>query len=680
MAEEQAIEPAVIKKTQEILGKYVKKPPLTEKLLKKPPFRFLQDIVISVIKETGCLQGLYSKTELSSEGITDRNAKIAFLQKLIDVLKMVSNENITARPSKIVAGHEASKTNEMLQILGICLDKKFDFKPAIEKVNAVKKKDESKKTPDSKEIREKKVNEPKPTSKIKQISKNGADNKAQSTSKNNNKEKPKSTPLKKEKDKFKEKEKTKQAKDSKISTSKGSFDISEAKQLQHIQELETIDNLKESQSTTSKNDNESFEKSSSNKVPDQKKEMNLSPAKQEINTKLISNETVETTPKTKRIISANKQNLETEGISNENSLDNSHADKADKQTDKTNLDLAINDKAEKSPKNLKSKENRKSSGTQQAQNSSKTDFISTFNESTLPKEKDLSVEIQEKNHQKINENSEKMNIQKIKNNNSQNEVTTVTRQSTFTREESKDSNGRPRTSLRPPSVRPPSARPGAPKRRDKNIEIVLQPNDQIKLAGIQLKVESFNDELDDDGENLVIIENENASSTQEDSKKMMAVDEEVKLDENLQQGHLVQQILETQKELIQNYDLKEAKDEELDVTTIQKRQSSAKQMNSLRDIIQNLTRSINPLGKLMDFIPEDMDAMQLEMNMWRDLYSQTSAELKKEKSLTESAIEPMKSQLEQINGSIKEYNEMIDECRARILQNSEKIYNLLTEY
>ncbi|AWP12825.1 TRAF3-interacting protein 1 [Scophthalmus maximus] len=39
---------AVAKKTQDTLGKVIKKPPLTDKLLSKPPFRYLHDILSEV--------------------------------------------------------------------------------------------------------------------------------------------------------------------------------------------------------------------------------------------------------------------------------------------------------------------------------------------------------------------------------------------------------------------------------------------------------------------------------------------------------------------------------------------------------------------------------------------------------------------------------------------------------
>ena len=38
----------IIQQTQETLGKFIKKPPLTDKLLRKPPFKFLHDVVTSV--------------------------------------------------------------------------------------------------------------------------------------------------------------------------------------------------------------------------------------------------------------------------------------------------------------------------------------------------------------------------------------------------------------------------------------------------------------------------------------------------------------------------------------------------------------------------------------------------------------------------------------------------------
>ena len=58
-----------VKNTQNTLGKIVTRPPLTEKLLKKPPFRFLHDVISAVIKETGALKGLYTAAEMKSDNV-----------------------------------------------------------------------------------------------------------------------------------------------------------------------------------------------------------------------------------------------------------------------------------------------------------------------------------------------------------------------------------------------------------------------------------------------------------------------------------------------------------------------------------------------------------------------------------------------------------------------------------
>lgn len=42
------INDSIIKATQDSLGKLIKKPVLTDKLLRKPPFKFLHDIISAV--------------------------------------------------------------------------------------------------------------------------------------------------------------------------------------------------------------------------------------------------------------------------------------------------------------------------------------------------------------------------------------------------------------------------------------------------------------------------------------------------------------------------------------------------------------------------------------------------------------------------------------------------------
>uniref|UniRef100_A0A672FXA7 TRAF3-interacting protein 1 n=1 Tax=Salarias fasciatus TaxID=181472 RepID=A0A672FXA7_SALFA len=125
---------AVAKKTQDTLGKVIKKTPLTEKLLSKPPFRYLHDIISEVIRTTGFLKGLYEENEMKSDSVKDKESKIAFLQKAIDVVMLVSGEPLAAKPARIVAGHEPEKTNELLQAIAKCCLNKMSSDEAVKRV------------------------------------------------------------------------------------------------------------------------------------------------------------------------------------------------------------------------------------------------------------------------------------------------------------------------------------------------------------------------------------------------------------------------------------------------------------------------------------------------------------------------------------------------------------------
>ena len=49
------------------------------------------------------------------------------------------------------------------------------------------------------------------------------------------------------------------------------------------------------------------------------------------------------------------------------------------------------------------------------------------------------------------------------------------------------------------------------------------------------------------------------------------------------------------------------------------REATQREVDKLRESIQTLTRSANPLGKLMDFLQEDVDAMQRELDTWKQV-------------------------------------------------------------
>lgn len=68
------------------IGALIKKPNMSEKLLMKPPFRFLHDTITAIVTTTGFAEGLYSSEEMDSANINEKGAKIAYLEKIFGVV------------------------------------------------------------------------------------------------------------------------------------------------------------------------------------------------------------------------------------------------------------------------------------------------------------------------------------------------------------------------------------------------------------------------------------------------------------------------------------------------------------------------------------------------------------------------------------------------------------------
>ncbi|SPP83066.1 TRAF3-interacting protein 1 [Drosophila guanche] len=623
---------AIIKATQQALGKYIKKPPLTEKLLKKPPFRFLMDVFNSFIKQTATFEGLYTFEEQQFENIGDREAKIRFLQKMIDAIKLTTKRDLKVRTSKIVAGQEPELTNELLQAMASVAEQSLDWQTAVDQVAVAA-------TALIKPAKEKPKKENKPPSK--QTSPSGKEEEAKRA---------------KEKRVSPQEQKLRKAtalasrgtptEKEKLTQKKVKATAGEAKLSRQASKQKSPSPVKQKAKTKGQASTESDTVA-----------MSMSPvpaavAKQPSPEAVPKKASAEAVPKNASPEAATKSSSP-EAAPKKASPEAVTKKPSPSSSPKVSKEAAA-ELAQESTAPPTESESRKSSSKSRRSSGSQRQLAAAQAEPEQPA-----------SSSKIQQQQPEPSAQADSNNNNQEEARQVA--APLTRENSKETNQRPRTSLRPPSARPASARPGAPRRR--NVEIVLQPNDQIKMSGINVKLETFGD-LDDDGENLVIIEDANSHDIEKGAEEPLL---EGQVDA---QGRLVQQILETQKELVHQSAETEQPATQPNQTA---RQSSARQVNDLRDLIQSLTKAVNPLGKLMDFIPEDIDAMQLELTMWRDTYTQAATELKRERSLTASATEPMKHQLQQIDASIAEYEELIDESRHKILQNNARILKMLME-
>lgn len=224
--------------------------------------------------------------------------------------------------------------------------------------------------------------------------------------------------------------------------------------------------------------------------------------------------------------------------------------------------------------------------------------------------------------------------------------------------------------------RPGSARPAPPRvKRQDSVEVLTADRIGSGKAVSNVIVESQNSENEEDAQFMV-----EAAPQLSETAELDAV-QAVELEEDEKHGGLVKKILETKKDYEKlQLSPKPGEKEKLPVfESAWKKEKDivSKEIEKLRASIQTLCKSALPLGKTMDYLQEDVDAMQHELQLWHSENKRHAEALREEQSITDGTVEPLRAQLVELEQLIKDQQDKICAVKANILRNEEKIQKMV---
>ncbi|XP_025889538.1 TRAF3-interacting protein 1 isoform X2 [Nothoprocta perdicaria] len=658
---------AVVRRTQEALGRVIRKPPLTERLLSKPPFRYLHDVITEVIRVTGFMKGLYTDFELKSENVKDKDAKISFLQKAIDAVVLVTGEPLSVKPARVVAGHEPEKTNELLQAIGKCCLNKLSSDDAVKRILAGERADAKGKPPLSKsrdkENRASRAEEQK--SHRDKEGKGDSEIRDRSLSRDR---KPKEDLKEEGKEREKESDKRKDNEDRHKDSERGNIK-EEEKQERERNKSRTTKEGRESEDDKEKRDIEREKDLEHGKRQEREKKKEGGREKDRV--KERDKEKVRERDK-ERGKDRERDRRRERGKDGEHSREHGK-DKAEKKsTDSEEPALKKTERPSKDSKYQPDNESESPSGiTRQPLTKGSRQRTKPGGEGTVETHV-LADKVSEDNAAKPQEKAEPAVAVKQK---AEGEAENTAPEKPAASENDKAPNDLPPPVVQRRISRPGSARPAPPRiKRQESTEALIPERNSSGKTVSNLITDHQNS--DDDDDQFVV---EAALPLPEIPE--METEPEVQLVEDEKHGGLVKRILETKKDYeASQKSLKSAEKEKPFVSEAARKKERdlvAKEIERLQVSIQTLCRSSLPLGKIMDYIQEDMDAMKNELQMWRHENRQLAEALQKEQSITDSAVEPLKAELAELEQLIKDQQDKICAVKSNILKNEDKIQKMI---
>lgn len=107
---------------------------------------------------------------------------------------------------------------------------------------------------------------------------------------------------------------------------------------------------------------------------------------------------------------------------------------------------------------------------------------------------------------------------------------------------------------------------------------------------------------------------------------------------------------------------------------------NSKNMHELRQKIQKICQSANPLGKIIDFVYEDMDTMNKELVKWRSLHQKYTEEFEDAKNMTDKGLAPLSAELNKITNEITDQTKRVHQLKALIFKNDKQLQGLLEQH
>ncbi|XP_051998175.1 TRAF3-interacting protein 1-like isoform X2 [Xyrauchen texanus] len=613
---------SVAKKTQESLGKVIKKPPLTEKLLSKPPFRYLHDIFSEVIRTTGFMKGLYGEAEMKSDNVKDKDSKIAFLQKAIDVVMLVSGEPLSAKPARIVAGYEPEKTNELLQAIAKCCLNKLSSDEAVRRVLSGEKFD-LKGKPSTSRSQDKENREGRERHRDREERKGIKESSGSREQKDPDQSKDQES---KDKDRRRDAERTDKGRE-RDRTKDSNKDKSRDREKDKTQEKDREREKEKGHNRDKERDKEREKKREREPHKDRERERDKERDREREKRREREKEKVrhkETEEKLKdrafRKIRADKETCKPKP----------HPEDASK-THEAQAEEAESPSRIPRPSSAKGQRRWPKTGVQDESNSEGEG-------DAAPSEKPVPIE----NGEATDALPSHMTHRRL--------------------------------------ARPSSARPAAPRVRRQESYADVTPAERLGSgkppAAVIMDGKKLSEEEDDEDGQFVV---EEVAPPPADVREIEHNSLELQGDDK--HGGLVKKILETKKDYESSPSPKSKDQDRMLVSEASRkkeRELVAKEIERLRSSIQTVCRSALPLGKIMDYIQEDMDSMQNELQTWRKENKENTQALQQEQRITDSVVEPLKTELAELEQLIKDQQDKICMVKSNILKNEEKIQKMVS--